>query len=88
MKGCHFLLQGIFTTQDWTLVSYTADRFFTTEPQGKPLTNTYLRPMHVDVWRKPSQNCKVIALQFKTKDDQQANKLEKVNNKNIWFQEE
>ena len=62
MMGCHFLLQGIFPTQDWTLVSYTADRFFTPEPQGKPLTHTYLWPMRVDVWRKPSQNCKVITL--------------------------
>ena len=27
--GCHFLLQGIFPTQDWTGVSLIAGRFFT-----------------------------------------------------------
>ena len=27
--GCCVLLQGIFLTQDWTRVSYTAGRFFT-----------------------------------------------------------
>ena len=37
--GCHFLLQGIFWSKDWTSVSCsscTAHRFFTTEPPGKP----------------------------------------------------
>ena len=28
--GCHFLLQGIFPTRDWTKVSCIAGRFFTT----------------------------------------------------------
>ena len=27
--GCHFLLQGIFQTKDWTQVSHIAGRFFT-----------------------------------------------------------
>ena len=38
-SGCHFLLQGIFPTQDWTYVSSTsciAGGFFTTEPLEKP----------------------------------------------------
>ena len=42
--GCHFLLQGISQPRDWTRVShvsYTADRFFTTEPLGKPCKNMY-----------------------------------------------
>ena len=30
--GCHFLLQGIFPTQE-----LNAGRFFTTEPPGKPI---------------------------------------------------
>ena len=30
--GCHFLLQEIFPTQNWTWVSGTAGRFFTAEP--------------------------------------------------------
>ena len=34
--GCHFLLQGIWVTQDWTCVSCTAGRFFSTAPPGKP----------------------------------------------------
>ena len=37
--GCHFLLQGIFPTQGLNVhlcASYTAGRFFTTEPPGKP----------------------------------------------------
>ena len=36
---CHFLLQGIFSTRDWTVKpasSALAGRFFTTEPAGKP----------------------------------------------------
>ena len=32
----HFLLQGIFLTQDWTHVSFLAGRFFITKPPGKP----------------------------------------------------
>ena len=32
---CHFLLQGIFPTQWWTLVSCLAGRFFNTAPPGK-----------------------------------------------------
>ena len=35
--GGHFLLQGIFTTRDWTLVSCIAGKFFTTEPPGKSI---------------------------------------------------
>ena len=27
--------------------------------------HTYLQPIHVDVWQKPSQHCKVIILQLK-----------------------
>ena len=37
--GCHFLLQGIFPTQGLNphlRVSYTAGRFLTAEPPGKP----------------------------------------------------
>ena len=34
--GGHFLLQGIFLTpRDWTCISCTAGRLFTTEPPGK-----------------------------------------------------
>ena len=36
---CHSLLQGIILTRDRTLVSYTAGRFFTPEPPGKPLVS-------------------------------------------------
>ena len=37
--GCHFLLQGIFPTQDWTCISCVsciASRFFTSELPEKP----------------------------------------------------
>ena len=41
--GCHFLLQGIFSTQRLNLhllqVSCIESRFFTTEPLGKPLSS-------------------------------------------------
>ena len=37
--GCYFLLQGIFPTQGSSKPGYWAleDRFFTTEPPGKPM---------------------------------------------------
>ena len=28
-------------------------------------TYVYLRPIHVDVWQKPTQHCKAIILQLK-----------------------
>ena len=28
-------------------------------------THVYLRLIHIDVWQKPSQNCKVIILQLR-----------------------
>ena len=34
--GCHFLLQGIFLTQQSLAPPALADRFFTTAPPGKP----------------------------------------------------
>ena len=34
--GCHFLLQGVFLTQDPTQVSCVTGGFFTIEPPGKP----------------------------------------------------
>ena len=34
--GCHFLLQGIFLTKNWTHVSCFAGKFFIPEPLGKP----------------------------------------------------
>ena len=37
--GCHFLLQGIFPTQESNLCHLLADGFFTTEPPGKPIKN-------------------------------------------------
>ena len=39
---CHALLQGIFSTRDWTCVSCTKGRFFTAEPLGKPLYEVYI----------------------------------------------
>ena len=33
--GCHFLLQGIFQTQDWTHIYCIAGGFFTAEPPRK-----------------------------------------------------
>ena len=44
--GCHFLLQGIFLTQEglfdpwWGRSPAVAGRFFTTEPPGKPFLRT------------------------------------------------
>ena len=36
--GCHFLLQGIVPTQGWEPASPAlADKFFATEPPGKPI---------------------------------------------------
>ena len=37
--GCHFLLQGIFPTQESNPCHLLADGFFTTEPPGKPIKN-------------------------------------------------
>ena len=39
-KGCHFLLRGIFPTQDQTHISCLAGGFVTTEPPGKPHTSS------------------------------------------------
>ena len=37
LKSCfHFFIQGFSQPRDWTHVSHTAGRFFTTEPLGKP----------------------------------------------------
>ena len=33
--GCHFLLQGIFSTQGWNLSPVFAGEFFIAEPLGK-----------------------------------------------------
>ena len=39
--GCHFLLQGIFSTQRMSgLSSALAGGFFTTTPAGKPILNS------------------------------------------------
>ena len=37
--GCHFLLPGIFSTRDWTCISWTAGEFFITEPLKKLTKN-------------------------------------------------
>ena len=42
-NGCHALLQGIFPTQGRTQVSCIADRFFTSEPLGKPHSSLHYR---------------------------------------------
>ena len=34
--GCHFLLQGIFPTQEWNCVLCVAGRFFITKPSEEP----------------------------------------------------
>ena len=44
--GCCLLLQGIFQHRDWTWVSCTADRSFTTEPLGN-IFGLFFIPSHI-----------------------------------------
>ena len=50
--GCHFLLQGIFLTQGSNehLSTALAGRFFTAEPQGKPIITSMLMSDSVTPW--------------------------------------
>ena len=49
--GCHFLLQGIFLIQGSNPTSPAlADRFFTTEPPGKPCALMSSKISQINVW--------------------------------------
>ena len=57
--GCHFLLQGIFSTHGSNLQSSAlAGKFFTTEPPGKPLpqplTLFFMFPTYTHIQSKPN----------------------------------